>query len=361
MISAASLGRTGDSAPTQQLDAAPGNWAPGAAAHAMPTFLFGMERSGTTLLSMMIGAHPLMAVPLATAGMWTDFDRRLAQDFNNLATAYDVLRLVDAVLAHERIRLWDAALDRDALLAALPPGDYGAVVARFHAAYAEAKRKPCWANVDIATLDHMDLVNSWFRNARFLHIIRDGRDVALSHQTMPYGAGNIAECARAWVNRTTTNAKMGRILGAARYMTVRFEDLILDTRPTLERICAFLDLPYDSRMLRYGDMVAEKIPDSRRWLWPAISRPPQRSKVGQWRRRMTGSQRIVFERVAGRTLKDWGYETYERIPRTAAAYALELLYHLDEGGRSRRLRRRLGFRRRSLLERQAVRAGKENP
>src|SRR3546814_5008931 len=69
------------------------------------------------------------------------------------------------------------------LLAGLPVGDYGAVVARFHAAYAEAKGKPCWANVDIATLDHMDLVNSWFPQARFLHIIRDGRDVALSHRS----------------------------------------------------------------------------------------------------------------------------------------------------------------------------------
>src|SRR3546814_15071066 len=97
------------------------------------------------------------------------------------------------------------------LLAGLPVGDYGAVVARFHAAYAEAKGKPCWANVDIATLDHMDLVNSWFPQARFLHIIRDGRDVALSHQPMPYGPGNIAECARAWVNRPTPNPKMGRI------------------------------------------------------------------------------------------------------------------------------------------------------
>src|SRR3546814_3549913 len=70
----------------------------------------------------------------------------------------------------------------------------------------------------------MDLVNAWFGNARFLHIVRDGRDVALSHQTMPYGAGNIAECARAWATRTTASAKMGRILGPARYMTVRFED-----------------------------------------------------------------------------------------------------------------------------------------
>src|SRR3546814_2722033 len=75
-----------------------------------------MERSGTTLLSMIIGAHPLVAVPLATTGMWTDFARRLPRDFNGLATGDDVVRLVDAILAHERIRLWDAALDRMELL-----------------------------------------------------------------------------------------------------------------------------------------------------------------------------------------------------------------------------------------------------
>src|SRR3546814_2702984 len=89
-----------------------------------------MERSGTTLLSMIIGAHPLVAVPLATTGMWTDFARRLPRDFNGLATGDDIVRLVDAILAHERIRLWDAALDRMELLAGLPVGDYGAVVAR---------------------------------------------------------------------------------------------------------------------------------------------------------------------------------------------------------------------------------------
>lgn len=326
-------------------------------AAATPTFLFGMERSGTTLLSMMVGAHPQVAVPLATTGLWVDFAARLGQRFNGLATRDDVVRLVDALMAHERIRLWDAALDREALLAELPAGDYGAVVARFHAAYARAKGKRCWANVDIATLDDMDRVNAWFGNARFLHIVRDGRDVALSHQTMPYGAGNIAECARAWANRTTASAKMGRILGPARYMTVRFEDLVLDTPASLERICRFLGLTYDEQMLRYGEMVDEKIPGNRRWLWPAIARPPQQSKVGQWRQRMTRSQRIVFEGIAGPTLRDWGYETYDRVPKSAPAYLLELWYHLDQGGRSRRLRRRLGWRQRSLLERQAGRPG----
>ncbi|WP_193369762.1 sulfotransferase family protein [Pelagibius marinus] len=322
-----------------------------------PTFLFGMERSGTTLLSMLIGAHPRVAVPLATTGMWLEFAERLQGRFNDLATRDDVIRLVDAILAHERVKLWDAELDRQVLLADLPLGDFGAIVARFHEAYARAKGKPYWANVDIATLDNMDVVNAWFEDARFLHIIRDGRDVALSHQTMPYGAGNIAECARAWVHRTATNTKMGHILGPSRYMTVRFEDLVLDTQTTLARICAFIGVSYEEQMLRYAEMVEDKIPRGRRWLWPAISCPPQQSKVGRWRRQMTRSQRIVFEGVANRALKDWGYEAYDEVPRSAAAYLLDLWYYLIQGGRLRRLRRRLGFKRESLLERQARKLG----
>lgn len=322
-------------------------------AASVPTFLFGMERSGTTLLSMMIGAHPLIAVPLATTGMWVSFAKRLESGFNGLATRGDVVCLVDEIFRHERIRLWDADIDREALLGGLPLRNYGEVVARFHRGYAQAKGKPYWANIDIATLDSMDLVNGWFEKARFLHIVRDGRDVALSHQTMPYGAGNIAECARAWANRTTTNAKMGRILGPSRYMTVRFEDLVQEPQATLDHICTFMGVPYDERMLRYDEMVAEKIPASRRWLWPAISRPPQRSKAGQWHQGMTRSQRIVFEGIANQALKGWGYEAYDSVPKSAAAYLLDLWYFLVQGGRLRRLRRRLGLRRPSLLERQA--------
>jgi|GEM_PF-2163902 len=322
-------------------------------AASVPTFIFGMERSGTTLLSMMIGAHPLVAVPLATTGMWLSFAGRLESGFNGLATRGDVERLVDEISRHERIRLWDADIDCKALLEGLPLRDYGKIVERFHRSYARAKGKPYWANIDIATLDGMDLVNDWFEKVRFLHIVRDGRDVALSHRTMPYGAGNIAECARAWANRTATNAKMGRILGPSRYMTVRFEDLVLDTQPTLEQICSFMGIPYDAAMLHYDKMVDEKIPVSRRWLWPAIAQPPQRSKVGQWRQRMTRNQRIVFENIANQALKDWGYEAYEAVPRSAAAHLLDLWYFLVQGGRLRRLRRKLGLTRPSLLEREA--------
>jgi hypothetical protein len=318
-----------------------------------PIFLFGMERSGTTLLSMMVGAHRQIAVPLATTGMWIAFAERL-KHFNDLTSYADLHGLVDEVLAHERIALWDAKFDRDSLLRDLPLGDYGAVVARFHSEYARAKGKPFWANIDIATLDSMDLVNGWFPDSLFVHIVRDGRDVALSHQTMPYGAGNIAECARAWSDRTMTNLKIGRVLGPHRYLSIRFEELILDTEASLRKICEFLGVSFDPSMLSHGDMVDEKIPKDRRWLWPSIARAPEASKADQWRRKMTRSQRIVFERFANRALKTWGYDAYDSIPQSASAHCLDLWYYLTQGGRLRRLGRRLGLHSMSLLERQAL-------
>ena len=317
-----------------------------------PTFLFGMERSGTTLLSMMVGAHPAIAVPLATTGLWIAFGQRL-EAYGHLKRKDDLVRLVDAILAHERIKLWDAVLDRECILEDLPLGDYGALLCRVQGEYARAKNKPYWANIDIATLDHMELVNEWIPAARFVQIVRDGRDVALSHQTMPYGAGNIAECARAWASRVSGNAKMGRILGPERYCALRFEDLVSDTEKTLARLCRFLGVAFDPAMLRYTEMVEEKIPENRRWLWPAIDQPPQSAKVALWRRTMTQSQRIVFEDIAAATLKDWGYESYERLPKSLRAHLLALWYFLTQGGRLGRLRRRLGLGRKSLLERRA--------
>ena len=327
---------------------------------AAPVFMFGFERSGTTLLSMMVGAHPQIAVPLAVTGLWFRYARRL-EAYNGLFKIQDVERLVDDLLNEERIHLWDVQLERKDILSDLRLGDYAAVVERFHSLYALAKAKPFWSNLDIATLDEMDVANRWFPQARFLHIVRDGRDVALSHETMPYGASNTLECAEKWLNRLHANLKMGAILGDTRYMVVRYEDLVLKTRVTLKRICAFIGVSYADEMLEYTKMVDKKVPADKRWLWPDLDKLPVKSKVFGWKTRMSKTKRIVFEGVANKLLKDLGYEAYDQVPKRLSGYMYELWCFFGRGGRVKRWLNKLGLKRDSTLQRNWRKGNRSKP
>jgi hypothetical protein len=301
-----------------------------------PTFMFGFDRSGTTLLSMMVGAHPEIAVPLSTTGMWYDVAETAAID--SIAED-DHAGLIDRILAHERIRLWDQVPERLTVLRGSRAGDYGSIIAAFYAEYARLSGKPFWASMDIATLDNLHRVNHWLPESRFVHIVRDGRDVALSHQTYRYGAGNIAECAVKWENRVARSLGMGAMIDPARYLVIRYEDLVLDPEAVLQRLCDFLGVTYSAKMLDYRSDVARKVPEDKMQLWPSLKEPPKASKVDRWRREMRRSQRILFEQRAGRLLKELGYEVFEQPPRSFAAILLEIWYCMGQGGRFERLRR----------------------
>ena len=305
--------------------------------------MFGFERSGTTLLSMMTGAHADLAVPLSVTGLWYRYARRL-DDYQQLSTRQDLERLVDDLLAEERIGLLDAHFQREAVLDDLPPGDFAAVIRRFHEIYAAQQGKTHWGNLDIATLTNMDVTNRLFPDARFIHIVRDGRDVALSHETYVWGAATTLDCAEQWLHEVRLNLKMGAMIGSERYLVIRYEDLILEAEQTLRRICDFIGVPYSEAMLSYPGMVDQKIPDSRRFLWPVLNQPPDKSKVHVWRNRMGKNKRMVFEGIANGLLKELGYDAYDRVPGYPGGYLYELWCFLNRGGRRDRVLKKLGLK-----------------
>jgi len=313
--------------------------------------MFGFERSGTTLLTMMMGAHPLLAVPLTVTGLWYKYARKLNR-YEELASRSNIISLIKDLLGEERILLWDEPIQLDEVLEQLEGNSYPAVIAAFYRAYAKQKNKPFWANLDIATLDSMDLAYQWFPDVRFIHIVRDGRDVALSHETMPYGAANTLDCAQTWERRVTTSIKMGSMLAESQYKIVRFEDLVIEPENTLAELCDFIGIEYSPKMLEYTSMVESKIPEHRRWLWPALDKAPQKEKCYGWKKNMDTKRRVVFEGEAGSLLAKLGYETYTQVPKALSAYAYQLWCFLGRGGRIRRMVKAMGIQRESRLERE---------
>src|SRR5690606_10035401 len=142
----------------------------------------------------------------------------------------------------------------------LPLADYGAVVQRVHEIYAAKTARKHWVLHDIATLFEMDVANKWFSDAKFVHIVRDARDVALSFCSYKYGSRNLCETALKWKLAVHANLKMGAMLPSERYRIVRYEDLIAEPEKTLTALCGFIGVPYAAEMLDYAETVERKVP-----------------------------------------------------------------------------------------------------
>jgi hypothetical protein len=286
-----------------------------------PFFVVGFQRSGTTLLRVMLDNHPDVAVPLDTTGLWSRMEAQL-DHYGDLDGTDGASRLVRDLLAEERIRLWEVPLTVETVLAERRSQGYPGIVDAFYVAYARHKGKQTWGDKDPGNMLRIPTLLRWFPNARFVHIIRDGRDACLSQIKQEFGFDDCLPCAEAWREQVWWVRNMGKILGPKRYFELRYEDLTEDPERWLRQICDFLGLAYSSAMLDYHKRVELSIPESKRHLWPMLAEPPRTENSFRWKSEMSDGLRIAFEKRAGKVLQDLRYETLPSPP--VGGYGAEL-------------------------------------
>jgi hypothetical protein len=280
---------------------------------ASPFFVIGFQRSGTTLLRMMLDSHSEIAVPLDTTGLWLRYEDRFPCD----AGEPEVAAAIDALLKEERIRLWHLQAGSAEIRKRLAAFSWPAVVAAFYETYAHERGKRFWGDKDPGNMTRVHVIDRWFPGSRFVHIIRDGRDACLSQLKQSFGYSLVLPCAAAWREQVWWVRAMGSLLGPARYCEVRYEDLVAEPERELHRITAFLGVDYEPGMLLYHQRVDDSIPQEKRHLWPLIDRPPQISNVGGWKRVISPALSTCFEKRAGRLLGELGYERTTEVPSGA--------------------------------------------
>ena len=189
--------------------------------------------------------------------------------------------------------------------------------------YAARFGKPRWGDKTPHYCFELDTIRRVLPEARFVHIIRDGRDVALSLRGMWFSPGREVEAqASHWLECVRAARRAG--LGRTDYVEVRYEDLVLDPRETLRRVCAHIALPFDDHMLSYYRRTPARLlehkgrerPDGtplftqeQRLRQQALTtNPPDPDRVFAWRRTMGVEEVRRFGRVAGTLLTELGYE-----------------------------------------------------
>jgi len=302
-------------------------------------FIVGCERSGTTLLRLMLDAHPALAIPPESY-----FVIRLHRNRSRIegpGGAIDRDRLLRELSESEWFRRWELpeAAVHLALQAPTPDGlDFAEAMRRVFGAYAARRGKPRYGDKTPAYVLRIRALAGLFPESRFVHLIRDGRDVALSLAEMPWGPGDRVDSALHWRDRVRRGMAAGRSLGPNRYLELRYERLVAEPAATLRDVAGFLKLEFDQAMLRHHESATP--PEGA--IHQRSAEPPVPG-VRDWRRDMPAGELEAVEAVAGDLLSELGYERAVPDPSPKAmAEARRAVARRGRGRRWHRVKARLG-------------------
>ena len=301
------------------------------------TFIVGVPRSGTTLLVNLIGMHPQFAPIYETRFVrnlllhceevcwyWgTSLSRRLlfffaepwtrsrfagrCEGYRKKVVAYDE-RSADDASTHGRsdiplgsqgilYTLEDLVRETDRWLDTVAAGPlsegavYGSArhyIDTLFSIHCAQMTKPYWINKTPGLLTYLHYLPKLFPYAKFIHILRDGRDVAVSTIATSWGVKTVSEAARRWKNLLLTGRERANP-ALAPYMEVRYEDLVESPAKVLQDLFDFLDLDGDIDDILSRVQIA-------------------RASVGNWKTKFSLEERRIFAREAGDLLITLGYE-----------------------------------------------------
>jgi hypothetical protein len=297
-------------------------------------FVVGCGRSGTTLLRLMLDAHPDLAIP-PESHFLSRFGHALDR-YEAPRGGVDGGRLAADVLRTRTFAAWgvpeDDVLTRVRALA--PPASFADVIDAVYTAYAEPRGASRWGDKTPRYVLDIPLFDRLFAGSRFVHIVRDGRDVAMSLRSVRFGPNDPMSAAGFWARRVRAGRRDGGALGAGRYHEVRYEALVADPERELRGICETIDLSWDPAMLEYHRRVDEALPDDRRSQHRHEDRPPT-AGLRDWRTQMPPAEVAAFEAVAGDLLDELGYE--RGAPPPSPALRARAAWHMGSGRAKRRL------------------------
>lgn len=276
-------------------------------------FIVGSARSGTTLVRMLLNAHPQVAVPPES--------RFITEMYSG--DVVDVARFLERLESHNRFSKWELPITAVAAqLQGRERAPFPDVIEAAYRAYAEARSKVCWGDKTPRYVENIPFLSKLWPQARFVHIVRDGRAVALSYADVTFGPTTVAKAARLWGTRVRQGMLAGRSLPQGRYHELRYESLIEEPETEIRALCAFLDIAYDPSMFDYAQRSRGEVLDRARASNPNITSPIHLTR--SWRRQMPEAQVEAFEAVAGDVLVDLGYERIFPAPSASARVAAAL-------------------------------------
>jgi Sulfotransferase family len=289
--------------------------------------IVGCPRSGTTLLQRIVNAHPQIAIMPESHWIYQFFEKRRGLTPEGLVTPELISHLLDQP---QFAGLQIGREELEGLIGNGRPVFYASFIKNLFDLYGRARGKARVGNKTPGFVRRIPIVHSLWPTARFVHLVRDGRDMYLSTMHRPlknpkpgvfdtWEEDPVSTAALWWELNVRLGRQAGSWLGPELYYEIRYESLVHHPAQECAALCAFLGLPYDDSMLHFNE--GQRKPDAAR---------PITAGLRDWQSQMPPHDVEQFEAFAGKLLDELGYsrafpspqpKTLERALRTRSLFA----------------------------------------
>lgn len=270
-----------------------------------PFFIVGSGRSGSTLLRVIMASHSRLAIAPET---W--FLRGLTSrlPISRPLDSAEVAAAVRMMTTHYR---WpDLEIDAGELAEAanrLEQPSLAEVILLVYRRYMLAQGKVRWGDKTPGYITIAATLAKMFPGAQFIHLVRDGRDVAKSFQATGWYGPWLHDNTLEWCEALDYDERWGATPIGGQMLRVRYEDLVRDTERTVRQVCDFLGEAFEPQMLSWEKNITGLVPGREMPIHEKLGRRPALDDIDRWRREMSGREVLVCEAFIGRHLARIGY------------------------------------------------------
>jgi len=273
-----------------------------------PLFIISAGRSGTTLMRSMLAAGGQIAIPPETQIFPKLPVKYLA--FHNLGWVDLCKQIVSEFESSNNFYTWEInTISAYQELINLPPTErsLARIIQIIMMEYAKEKfpHANMWGDQSPINTFYLPYIRKTFPQARYLHLVRDGRDV-ISSMVKRHGEAYLDEAIFRWNNSIHRIHTFQKKIKLENFIEIRYEDLVQRPQDTLTRVARFINIDYSQEMLEFWkapSTIEHKYHDFHK----NLEKPVFTSSIGAWKERLTPDQQQYIASKISRYLQETGY------------------------------------------------------
>ena len=275
--------------------------------------VIGTQRSGSNLLRVMLNQLPAICAPHPPHILDTfmPYLNRYG-DLHNSARFTELIEDVCQLIESNPVPWVGIQLDRNIIKARCRVNSLTEIFKVIYELKAEKFGKQFWCCKSMANFKYFNELELSDITPFYIHIVRDGRDVAASFKKAPIGEKHVYHLARQWKKDQQASKRILSKVGPRRGLRIHYEQLIQSPGETVAKVCHWLNIDFQDSVLQYYQSKESMLAALSGDMWANLQKPILSDNYGKFSRELDPDEIAIFEAISGQDLQEYGYQLTDR-------------------------------------------------